>query len=142
MAFKPYMMKDINLVLGDELTGKEFKCQARGVTLTPSVSVQRIKTACPTGQYADVDDPEWTAEVKYLYGMDDGTGTAATILADFLLANMGTDMPITFRPKAGGPGYTATVKIVPGVIGGDYGSFSEQSVSLPLLGQPEPVEEL
>lgn len=139
--FKPYMMKDVNLVLGDEADGKEFKCQVRGVTLTPSVSVQRIKTACPTGQFADVDDPEWTAELKYLYGLDDGAGAPATILADFLLAHMGEDMPITFRPIAGGRGYQANVKIVPGIIGGDYGSFSEQSVSLPIMGQPAPVAE-
>lgn len=142
MGFKPYMMKNINLVLGDELMGEEFKCQARGVTLTPSVSVQRTKTACPNGQFADIDDPEWNAEIKYLFGMDDGAGSVATILADYLLAHVGEDMPITFRPIAGGPGYTGKVKIVPGAIGGDYGSFSEQSVSLPLLGQPEKVEEL
>lgn len=31
--FKPIMMKDIDLSLGDEATGPNFKCQMRSVTL-------------------------------------------------------------------------------------------------------------
>lgn len=140
MAFKPYMMKNVDLIIGDEATGPNFKCQARGVKLTPETSVQRTKTACPTGQYAAVDDPEWTAEITYLYGMDDGTGTVATILADYLLTHAGEELPILFRPIAGGDGYSGTILVIPGTLGGEYGSFSEQSVSLPMVGQPAKVE--
>ena len=139
MAFKPYMMKNVDLVIGDEATGPNFKCQVRGVKLTPEVSVQRVKTACPTGQFAATDDPEWTAELTYLYGQDDGVGTAATVLADYLLTHAGEELPIYFRPVSGEAGYSGTILVVPGTIGGDYGSFSEQSVSLPMLGQPTPV---
>lgn len=137
--FKPYMMKNVDMIIGDEATPNNFKCQVRGVTLNPDVSIQRIKTACPTGQYADADDPEWTCELKYLYGMDDGSGTAATILADYLLANSRQELPITFRPTAGGAGYSGTIIAIPGPIGGDYGSYSEQTVQLPMIGQPVPI---
>lgn len=137
--FKPYMMKNVDMIIGDEATGPNFKCQVRGVKLNPEVSVQRTKTACPTGQYAAVDDPEWTAELTYLYGMDDGEGTIANVLADYLLAHAGEELPILFRPVSGGAGYSGTILTIPGTIGGDYGSFSEQSVSLPMIGQPTPV---
>lgn len=139
--FKPYFMKDIDLIIGDEAseTTPNFKCQVRSCKLTPDVSVQRIETACPTGQYADMGNPTWTAELGYLYGADDGSGTVAEVLADYLLAHAGETQIITFRPHAGGKGYQASIKIVPGPIGGDYGSFSEQTVSLPIEGQPIPI---
>lgn len=139
MAFRPYVMKNVDFILGDEATGPNFKCQVRGVKLTPSVNVIRTKTACPTGQYSDVDDPEWTAELTYLYGDDDGTGTAPEILADFLLEHTGEELDFLFRPRAGGAGYSGKLRAVPGVLGGDYGAFSEQSVSLPIEGQPAVV---
>ena len=138
--FNPYMMKNVDLIIGDESTGPNFKCQVRGVKLTPEVSVQRTKTACPAGQYAAVDDPEWTAQLTYLYGMDNGTGTVVTVLADYLREHTGEELPILFRPVAGDEGYSGKILAIPGVIGGDYGAFSEQSVSLPMLGQPVPVE--
>ncbi len=143
MAFQPYMMKNVDLVIGEEgTTGTNFKCQIRAVKLTPEVSVQRIKTACPTGQYSDVDDPEWSCELGYVYGSDNGTGTAVEILADFLLENVGETVPVTFRPVSGGPGYKVMVKLIPGAIGGEHGSFSEQTVTLPVDGQPEKLAAL
>lgn len=140
MAFQPYFMKNIDLIIGDEAgTTPNFKCQVKSCKLTPDVSVQRVETACPNGQFADMGNPTWTAELGYLYGSDDGVGTVATVLADYLLAHVGETQTITFRPIAGGKGYQAELKIVPGTIGGDYGAFSEQSVSLPILGQPTPI---
>ena len=139
MAFSPYMMKDVDLILGDEATGPNFKCQVKSIKLTPSVNVVKTKTACPTGQYSASDDPEWTLEVGYLYGMD-GATTPAPVLADYLLEHVGGQLPFLFRPIAGGKGYSGMVTIIPGSIGGEVGSYSEQSVQLPLDGQPVPVE--
>lgn len=136
MAFKPLFMKNVDLILGDESTGPNFKCQLRSVQLTPDTNIARIKTLCPTGQYSEVEDPEWTLELGYLYG--DETDSAGA-LADYLLANQGTQTGFLFRPRAGGKGYKGTVTLVPGGIGGEQGNHSEQSVQLPLDGQPEPV---
>lgn len=133
MAFKPLYMKDVDLVLGDDATGQNFKCQLRSVTLTPDANIERIKTLCPTGQFANVDDPEWNLELGYLYGTDD----AGQSLADYLLENSGQQVDFQFAPISGGAGYQGTVTLVPGPIGGEQGSFSEQSVSLPVDGQPE-----
>lgn len=134
--FKPIMMKDIDLSLGDEATGPNFKCQMRSVTLKPNQSIQKLKTLCPDGRYADVDDPEWDLELGYAYGYDDGQGTAAELLADFLLENQGKKVAFRFRPRAGGKGYSGVVTAMAGPVGGSQGAWMEGSVTLPVDGQP------
>lgn len=135
MAFKPLVMKNVDLILGDEATGVNFKCQARSVVLTPEAATVRTKTLCPSGQFADVDDPEWTLEIGYLFGTDDEDPDE--VLSEYLRANHADKVPFLFRPIAGGSGYKGTVSLIAGAIGGGQGEFSEQSVSLPVDGQPE-----
>ena len=137
--FKPILMRDVDIILGDESTGTNFKCQARSVTLKPNASVQKLKTLCPDGTYGDVDQAEWELEIGYAYGYDDGVGTAAEILADYLMTNHGDKVPFAFRPRSGGKGYKGTVTLVAGPVGGNQGSWMEGSVTLPLDGQPEPL---
>lgn len=138
-GFTPLVLKNVDLILGDEATGTNFKCQIRSVTLTPSVDVQTTKTACPNGQYSAVDDPSWTLDIGYLYGKHADAATQA--LGRFLLANSGEKIPFLLRPWAGDDtdGYTGVVTVLPGALGGTYGAFSEQTVSLPLEGQPLPI---
>lgn len=137
MTFQPLFMREVNLILGDVLAGgADFQCQLRSVTLTPDVTVTKVKTLCPDGQFADVDVPEWNLTLGYLYGT---ATTPDTALADYLLTHSGEKSDFEFRPVAGGAGYTGTVTLLPGPIGGDQGAFSEQSVDLPVDGQPVPV---
>lgn len=136
MAFKPIFMKDVDLILGDEATPKNFKCQLRSVELTPDTNIERTRTMCPDGQFAEVDDPEWTLSLGYLNGDEDGTQGA---LADYLLTNKGTKVDFLFRPRSGGKGYSGEVTLLAGSIGGSQGSFSEGSVDLPVDGQPVAV---
>lgn len=135
MAFKPLFMKNVDLILGDVATGDNFKCQLRSVNLDPDTNTVKAKTLCPEGQFAEVEDPEWTLNLGYLYGSVIGTGQPAA-LADYLLENKGDKVDFMFRPISGGIGYRGTVTLIAGGIGGDQGGFSEKSVALPLDGQP------
>lgn len=135
MAFTPIYMKDVNLILGDVATGTDYKIELRSVTLTPDSNVTRIKTLDPAGQFSNVDAAEWSLDLGYLGGSYDDAD-ARQSLQDYLLAQAGNKIPFAFAPRSGGPGYQGTVTSVPGPIGGDQGSFSEQSVSLPIDGQP------
>ena len=138
MAFNARIMRDVDLILGDPATGPNFKCQLRSVTLTPNAQNQSVKTLCRTnGQFSDVDEAEWTLDLGYLYGEDNGVGPTIEILADFLMANHGLEVPYRFRPIAGGKGYAGRCKLVAGPIGGQQGSWSEGSVTLPIVGQPQ-----
>lgn len=137
MTFKPIVIKDADLILGDEATGTDFGIQLTSIVLTPDVATERIKTAKPAGRFSSVDDPEWSMDLGYVYGYDDTTAESA--LAAYLLANNGTQVPFTLRPISGlvgAPEITGTVTLVAGGIGGDQGAFSTQSVSLPVEGQP------
>ena len=140
MTLRPIMMSDVDLTIGDTASGPNFKCQLTSVTLTPDTSVQTLKTLCPAGTYNASGNPKWTLELGYANFVDEGT-PASTIpaLADFLLDNARKTMPCTFRPIAGGKGYSMNVLIVPGAIGGQVDGWAEQSVSLPVEGQPERV---
>lgn len=135
MAFRPIYMKDVNLILGDEALGDDYKCQARSVVLTPEANTTRIKTLCPDGTYANVDQAEWTLEIGYLYGVD--TVDPTSLLTTYLLDNEGEKVPFFFAPESGGAGWTGTITVTPGAMGGEQGNFSEQTVQLPLDGRPE-----
>lgn len=136
MAFEPIVLKNADLILGDEATGTDFAVQLTSVTLTADVATERIKTIKPEGRFASVDDPEWTLELGYVYGRDNTTAPVATVIADYLLDNNGEQVPFTFRPISGGPPvYTGQCRLVAGSIGGDQGAFSTQTVSLPVDGQ-------
>lgn len=137
MTFAPIRMKNVDLILGDPATGENFKCQLRSITLSPDANVARAKTLCPTGQYSDVDEAEWELQLGYLYGTE--SDALREVLGDFLIENHGEKMQFTFRPVSGGAGYSGTVTIVAGAIGGGQGDWSEGSVNLPLEGQPTPV---
>lgn len=134
--FKPVYMKDSNLILGDEATGRDYKIELRSITMTPDVNTSRIKTLDPEGQFSEVDAAEWSLELGYLGGSWD-TADAKQSLQDYLLEHAGEKIPFFFAPRAGGAGYQGNLSLLPGAIGGDQGSFSEQSVTLPIDGQPK-----
>lgn len=135
-TFDPIFIKNVDLVLGDPVTGDNFKCQLRSINLDPDTNIVKIKTACPEGQYAQVEDPEWTLGLGYLAGNMVGTGTGPAALTEFLFDHKGEQMPFLFRPKSGGAGWSGTVTVVAGGVGGDVGGYSEKTVSLALTGQP------
>lgn len=132
-TFKPLFMRDVDLILGDEASGPNFKCQLKSVQLTPDTDIAEAETLCPDGQFSDVNAAKWTLELGYYHGTAD---EGEEVLADFLLENHGEKVPFAFRPVAGGAGYGGTVTLVAGGIGGEVKNHSEQSVELPVQGQP------
>lgn len=139
MSFAPILMKNVDLILGDEATGPNFKCQLKSVELSPKYDVQKTSTLCPDGRYSDVAPPEWELQLGYLYGDDNGQGTVVEILADYLLENAGDKVPFVFRPRSGGRGYRGEVTLLSGGIGGNQNSWMDGKVNLPVSGQPELV---
>lgn len=137
MAFQPIVIKNADLFLGSEADGTDYAIELNSIALTPDVSPERIKTAKPAGRFSSVDDPEWNLDLGYVYGKR-GEGEDLS-LADYLMDHVGDVIEFTFRPKTGEAGYTGEVTLLPGAIGGDQGSFSTQSVSLPVEGQPTKV---
>ncbi|MFV0446392.1 MAG: hypothetical protein ACK5Q5_22695, partial [Planctomycetaceae bacterium] len=137
MAFKAILIKNADVILGDIGTiGANFKLQVRSVRLTPNTNVQTIKTVDPQGVFSETDTTEWVLEIAYLDGYDDGEGTAAELLSQFLFDHSGELLPFEMRARSGGRGWSGDVRIIPGGSGGGQGEWGEQTVSLPLDGQP------
>lgn len=135
---KRIFMKDVDLILGDEATGDNFKCQLKSVALTPETNTVKSKSLCPDGQRAEMEDPEWTLSLGYFEEEAEATDTVEA-LGDYLFENHGDKVPFLFRPMSGGRGWSGTVTLQAGGTGGEQGNFSEQSVELPLDGQPTRV---
>lgn len=135
-GFQPTFGRDSVVVFGDtETGGVAFECQVRSWTLTPDVTTEQIKALCPDGVYSDVDDPTWTLELSYLVG--ESTDDTVPALSEFLAEHHGEKMDVYLRPRRGGPGRHVVVTIVQGPYGIEQGAFTEQSVTLPVDGQPD-----
>lgn len=139
MAFKPIVLKNMDLVFGDASESQQFKCQIKSAKLIPEVNIIKEKTACPTGTYADVDNPDWSLEVGHLTGVD--TETATKALSEYLRVNHGEKVSFALRPFSGtiAGGYKGKVTIVATEIGGAVGGMNTATVQLPLDGQPVPL---
>jgi hypothetical protein len=71
--------------------------------------------------------------VDIAYAQDwDTTGS----LSQYLFANEGAEVTLTFEPVNGGASWSADVIIVPGAVGGAVDSFAVATVSLPVQGKP------
>lgn len=141
MAFRPIMLKNVDLVLGDATESTQFKCQLKTIKLVPDVNTIREKTACPTGTYAEVEDPKWNLELGHLTGIDTDDSEAA--LSEFLRVHSGDKTSFAFRPVSGDHkgGYKGRVTLMATELGGQVGSMNTATVQLPLDGQPEPLTE-
>ena len=141
MAFAPIFMRASDVKIGavtagvpdDEATATAYECEVRSVLFTPDASTERVKTLCPSGSYANVSAAEWSVEIGYLVGETD----SGTTLSEWLFDHQGEKAIVYFRPVSGGDtGMSAIVTVVAGPYGGEEGGFSEQSVTLPVDGQP------
>lgn len=127
------------LVLADSET--TFDCELRALTVTPNS--EWLNTLCPPGSWPDVT---WTLDLTYLPGttsLVDGAGdtVAAETLDQYLFDHYGEHVDFIAWPYGPTiPGYTGIVSLAPGGIGGTQGEWPEQSVSLPIDGQPEQVQ--
>ena len=141
MAFQPIVLKNCDLVLGDATESAQFKCQVKTLKLVPDTNIIREKTACPSGTYAEVEDPEWNLEVGHLTGRD--TESAIAALSEYLRVNAGKKTSFAMRPYSGDHkgGYKGRVTLVPTELGGQVGGMNTATVQLPLDGQPEPLTE-
>lgn len=139
MAFEPTYLKNVDLILGVEATGINFKCQLQSVKLSPDADTSTEKTLCPEGVYSEVDDPEWTLELGYLAGRDKEDATNA--LSEYMRVHHGETVPFAFRPVSGEPagGFSGVVRCMATEFGGEKGSFSKVTAKLPVIGQPTPL---
>jgi len=107
-----------------------YEAAVSKVVLTPTVTVSKFKGINgATTRTASL--PEWVLSMDFPQDF-----ATANSLSNFLLTNTGTTVSADLTPVVGGPGYRATILIVPGEIGGTVDNTSTSSVSLEVIGQP------
>lgn len=127
IAVAPLVLKDVTLTIGTDTYEKHVD----QVTFTPSA--QTITwTGLGSNPSSDITTATWTCTLNYA---QDWTTTDS--LSQYLLANEGTTVSMTFKPASGSAqNFTADVIITPGAIGGSVNQFALSSVTLPVDGAP------
>lgn len=138
MAKTLYVMRDIDLFLGDEATGPNFKCEVSKVEINGDTPVVKAEAACPNGQYSAVGNTTYEIRVTYL-NLVESEPSGADNFFDFLLQHAGEKMPLTWRLTAGGKGYKADVTIPGGSFSGDVSGKTDATVTFPCDGKPTKI---
>jgi len=128
-----FVMKNTDLIIGDVATGPNFKCEVSKVEIVGDTPVVKATAACPTGQYSDVGNTSWEVRVTYVNMIEEAAGGTMTFF-DFLRENVGTKMLLTWRPRSGGKGYSATVTIPAGSFSGEVEKSTDATVTFPVDG--------
>lgn len=128
-----YIMKDIDLILGDEATGPNFKCEVSKVEIAADTPVVKAEAACPTGSYSGTGNTSYEIRVTYLNLIEDSPAGADNFF-DFLRENAGSKMLLTWRLIAGGKGYSANVTVPAGSFSGEVNKQTDATVTFPVDG--------
>lgn len=130
IAAQPFVLKDALLKVGAD----NYEAHVSSVLFTPSSSGITWQGLTPASAFSDAGSPTWTCTIEYAQDWK-----TANSLAQYLLANAGTQKVVEFRPQGtatGNPIFTATVVIVPGPIGGSVNTVQAASVTMGVIGVP------
>ena len=114
-----------------EFDTKDYAEELSRAELVPDTQVEQLKLL-KGNTVSDVDNPSWTFAIS---GIQDWTVTQG--LCDFLNANHGEKVEVTFQPRMGSGQRTATFNVIamsPN-FGGEQGSWATFELELPVDGE-------
>lgn len=126
----PFVLKDILMTIGVD----NYESSLSSVLFTPETKAVSWQGLTPAATFTDQTSPVWTCTLEYAQDW-----TTANSLAQYLLANSGTQKVAVFKPQGaitGKPIITATLVLAPGPIGGAVNQFLTGKVSLGVAGSP------
>lgn len=123
----PLFLKDCLVQIGAD----SYEKAVATVEFVPTSSVETFHGLSPDASYTDVSPATWVCNLTFVQDW-----TSASSLAQYLMANEGEAVTMTFEPITGGATITATVIITPGKIGGSLGGATTSSVTLGVQGRP------
>lgn len=126
IAVNPFAMKNALLLVPTD----DYAAHVSSVECVPTTSTVTW-TGLAGNTFTDASTPTWVLNAAYAQDWENPNS-----LANYFLAHVGEEIEVTFEPVAGGAGFTVTVKIVPGAIGGAVNAVAVANVSLPVIGQP------
>lgn len=129
---EPFVLEDAVLTIDVD----DFAAAVSAVEIVPQTSTKTFKGLKKTAKYTKIVVDSWQCNITLAQDWEN-----AASLANYLFdpENEGVSKPATFRPVAGGVGFTADIVIVPPKIGGPGGDYTTSEVSLGVEGRPEKV---
>lgn len=122
----PLVLRDCLLTIDVD----NFEKHVSGVKWTPDVPMEDWRGVSPGTGFSEPGEPRWSIQLPYVQDWQ-----TPNSLADYLHSHIGQSVVMTFTPiKAGAGGlwkFTATVRIVPGAIGGERDRFADERVTFP-----------
>ena len=122
----PFVVRNVLLTLGTD----DYRHSVSTVQFNPSAPTASFKgLGGVSTKFVGIS--EWTCDLEYAQDW-----ATVNSLARYLLANEGSNVAAIFQPVAGGPGFTATLSITPGSIGGAVDATATAKVT---LGSTKPI---
>jgi hypothetical protein len=127
ISVSPFVLKDVTLLIAAD----NYEAHVSSVELVPSASTVTWKGLTPSSVFTDVSTATWVCNLSFA---QDWATTDS--LSRYLFENEGEAVACEFVPVAGGAGFSATIVITPGAIGGAVDSVAVATVSLGVQGRP------
>ena len=134
IAVQPFDLKDVDLefdTTGDGTAVNNYKAHVSSVRFVPSAGSSTWKGLAPGASFTFGQMATWTCETEFAQDWD-----TPNSLAQFLFDHEGEDIKVTFRPKAGGVGFTATLTLAAPPIGGAIDQPATGTVTHGVKGKP------
>lgn len=130
IATSPFVLTDVVFTVGTD----DYQATVSSVLFTPTSAQVVYQGLTPSAAFVGQTNPTWTCKIK---GAQDWT--TVNSMSQYLLANTGLTKVVVFKPQGtttGKPIFTASLIIVPGVIGGDVNTIPLFEVTMGLVGVP------
>lgn len=130
---EPFVLEDAELIIGGT---DDYAAAVSAVAVVPQTSTKTFKGLKKGARFTKVVVDSWQCTLTLAQDWEN-----ATSLANYLFdpANEGQTKSATFRPVAGGVGFTVDLVIVPVQIGGNGGDYTSSQVTLGVEGRPVKV---
>lgn len=127
IAVQPFDLKDVDLEIGTD----NYKSHVSSVRFVPTASTSTWKGLAPSATFTFGGKATWTCETEFAQDWE-----TANSLSQYFFDHEGEEVDVTFRPKSGGVGFTATLIIAAGPIGGTVDQPATGSVTHGCKGKP------
>lgn len=124
LAVVPLVLRDCLLTIDAD----NYEKHVSGVKWTPNVSTEDWRGVSPGTGFSEPGEPRWSIQLPYVQDWE-----TTNSFAQYLHEHVGQSVVMTFTPVKGSgrKTFTATVRIIPGAIGGDVDEYATESVTMP-----------
>lgn len=123
----PIILKDVLF----QVETDSYEKHVSSVEFVPSSSTVTWKGLTPASVFSFGTNATWVCNVSFAQDWE-----TADSLAQYLFENEGEEIDVVFEPVNGGTGFSATLIVSPGSIGGAVDSVAVSTVALGVKGKP------